>query len=73
LWITDGSELKAVDPATGATRVLSTVAPRRFSAALSIDRRTGDAYTTVVENEADIWLMDLKGSDGVGAPAGQGR
>jgi hypothetical protein len=67
LWITDGSEMKAVDPATGDTRVLSTVAPRKFSAALSIDRRTGDAYTTVVENESDIWLMDLTGADRAGA------
>jgi dipeptidyl aminopeptidase/acylaminoacyl peptidase len=73
LWVTDGAELKAIDPATGASRVLSTVAPRKFSAALSIDRRTGDAYTTVVENEADIWLMDLKGGDGAGAPGTQGR
>jgi len=73
LWVTDGSELKTVDPATGKSRVLATVAPRKFSAALSIDRRTGDAYTTVVENEADIWLMDLTGADGAGAPAAQGR
>ena len=58
---------------TGRTRVLSDVAPRKFSAALSIDRRTGDAYTTVVENEADIWLMDLTGADGEGAPAAPGR
>lgn len=73
LWVTDGSDLKVLDPATGKSRVLATVTPRKFSAALSIDRRTGDAYTTVVENEADIWLMDLTGADRVGAPAAKGR
>ncbi len=73
LWVTDGSELKSLDPATGKTHVLSDVAPRKFSAALSIDRRTGDAYTTVVENEADIWLMDLTDTGGAGAQAAKGR
>ncbi len=73
LWVTDGSELKALDPATGKTRVLANVAPRKFSAALSIDRKTGDAFTTVVENEADIWLMDLTGAEGAGAPPVKGR
>jgi hypothetical protein len=73
LWITDGSELKALDPVTGAVRILSTVAPRKFSAALSIDRKSGDAYTTVVENEADIWLMDLTGVEGAEAGRTQQR
>ena len=73
LWVTDGGDIKSVNPATGRSRVLTTVAPRKFSAALSIDRRTGDAYTTIVENEADIWLMDLAGAGEAGAPEAQGR
>jgi hypothetical protein len=73
LWITDGGELKALDPASGRSRVLASVAPRKFSASLSIDRRTGDAYTTVVENEADIWLADLKGAEPEAASATEGR
>jgi Tol biopolymer transport system component len=73
LWITDGGELKALDTASDKSRVLLSVAPRRFSASLSIDRRTGDAYTTVVENEADIWLADLKGAEPEAASATEGR
>jgi WD40 repeat protein len=73
LWITDESELKAFDPVRGKSRVLLSVAPRKFSASLSIDRRTGDAYTTVVENEADIWLADLKGAEAEAAPGPEGR
>lgn len=73
LWVTDGGELKAIDPASGETRVLQTVAPRRFSASLAIDRRAGDAYSTVVDNEADIWLVDLTGSQGETAASAESR
>jgi hypothetical protein len=73
LWVTDGGDLKALDLVTGKSRVLLSVVPQRFSASISIDRQTGDAFTTVVQNEADIWLMDLSGEGADVAPAAEGR
>jgi Tol biopolymer transport system component/tRNA A-37 threonylcarbamoyl transferase component Bud32 len=59
LLMTVGAEMVSVNPRTGASRVIASAAPRRFSAALAVDRQTGDVFSTVVENEADVWLMDL--------------